>query len=157
MRLQPAWAGPDSSLLCFRLTGARYYTFTLADLKHRGIQLDAMNLELVSNINFAGADAGLITYVDYADNPGGVPGSSVGGTTAVLDAGAGRNEQVQSGVSIYLVVWGWRWVRTWARHGGRRRHDGHHSAWPRSTCWSLYFVMYIIVGARNKVNVIRYI
>jgi hypothetical protein len=53
---------PDASLMtlhdntnplfCFRLTGAKHFNFTLAQLHARGIQLDSMNMELVSDLNF---------------------------------------------------------------------------------------------------------
>ncbi len=69
-------AGAADPLLCFRLSGARHFGFTLAQLRLRGVQLDAMNRELVSDANFAcgtalGGAGALLAHTTLADAGGG--------------------------------------------------------------------------------------
>ena len=44
----------DPDLFYFRLTGSRYFQFSLAELRMRGIDIDGMNEQLVSAVNTVG-------------------------------------------------------------------------------------------------------
>eukprot|EP00455_Lapot_gusevi_P009675 TRINITY_DN14348_c0_g1_i8.p1 TRINITY_DN14348_c0_g1~~TRINITY_DN14348_c0_g1_i8.p1 ORF type:complete len:287 (-),score=55.72 TRINITY_DN14348_c0_g1_i8:17-877(-) len=49
------------SLLRFRLTGAKYYGFTLPEIHVRGVNVDIMNQDLLRALNFLGGD-NLLSY-----------------------------------------------------------------------------------------------
>lgn len=59
----------DSSLIYFRLTGARYFQFSYADLKLRGIDIDFFNKSLVENVNMLGGNNLLCLATNLLDYP----------------------------------------------------------------------------------------